>query len=334
MNWPTGILAVAISLSLLPAARIPLAKAASLQQSIADESTVVREFDLHARTQQGVAQEFSLPSAFDQEGASIPVKDSAVEQLKFALVVKRQLRGARGSARSKARRRAVEAYRAVRRNFPRDYEVAAEGAFRAGELLRSAGEWELAIAEFEHARVLGRKGGFGPRAGLEIGHIERRRGRMNAALSSYEAVQSLGESCARERDLATYWAGRVHATLERPLDAARCYERAARQGVDPLQRTRAFDAWANALIDGQDLEGAAGVLELCRESLRAQAQEESQLGVRLRACMEAMKSTPRLKREIEARRKSSSTEPPARTLRVRSSRTDSTWMWSPMLGGG
>lgn len=253
-----------------------------------------------------------------EDGTGSPVVEklgSAKAQLAHALGMKRLLRGSRGEERDKARRRAVEAYRAVRRYFPREHAIASEAAFRAGELLRSAGEYGLAIVEFDQARILGRKQGFGPRAALEIGHLERRRLRFNDALAAYEAVQSLGEDCAAERDIAAYWAGRVHLRLDRPKDALRCFERAARQGVEPVQRIRAFDSWAGILIDRGDLEGAAGVLELCRGSVKDFAEEETRLGIRVRGALAAMASVPKLEREIELRRKRNPLEPPPAAIR-------------------
>lgn|GEM_PF-1539057 len=232
----------------------------------------------------------------------VPRRPSAAAQLEHALECKRALRGTRGEARRAARRVAVEAYRAVRRYFPGERELGAEAAFRAGELLRSAREADLAVVEFQYAYRVGRESEFGARGGLEIGHIERRRRRLNDALASYEAVEALGEEHAEERDLAAYWSGRVHAQLGRPRDARRCYERAARRGVDPVQRVRAFDAWAQSLVDGGDLEGAAGVIELCRGSVAAYAEEESELGLRVRAALERMRSVESVRREVERRR--------------------------------
>jgi tetratricopeptide (TPR) repeat protein len=235
---------------------------------------------------------------------------TAEEQLSYALNRKRLLRGARGERRLQLRREAVQAYRAVRHYFPRDRQRAAEASYRAGELLRSARENEEAISEFEHARILGLGSVFGARAGLEVGHIERRRGRLNDALAIYAAVEvQAGQLHGEQRDLAAYWAGRVHARMGRPQAAARCYERAAGAGVDPVQRVRSFDAWAESLIDRGDLEGAAGVLEQCRQASRRYASEQTQLGLRVRGALEAMRSVSRLKREIELRRGRSQLRP-------------------------
>lgn len=242
------------------------------------------------------------PSPAVVRHAGVPRLSSAREQLGYATRSKRALRGTSGERRVQARSAAVEAYRAVRQYFPAERALGAEGAFRAAELLRSARQQRAAQEEFRQAWLLGRGTRIGARAGLEMGHMDRRRLRLNDALSSYEAVEGLGPDYAEERDLAAYWAGRVHERLERGADARRCYERAARGGVDPVQRVRAFEAWIDALIDERELEGAAGVLALCRDSLREAAREESTLGARVRAALEAMRSPARLAREVERRR--------------------------------
>jgi tetratricopeptide (TPR) repeat protein len=231
----------------------------------------------------------------------VPRLSSAREQLEHAILAKRALRGARGARRMEARREAVEAYRAVRQYHPRERALAAEASFRAAELLRSGREAKAALVEFDQAWSLGRGTRFGARAGLEMGHISRRSLRLNDALAAYEGVEALGPQFAEERDLAAYWSGRVQARLGRGADARRCYARAARMGVDPVQRVRAFDAWMEALIDEADLEGAAGVLGLCRDALREAAQERSQLGARVRAALEGLGAPERLAREVKER---------------------------------
>ncbi len=232
-------------------------------------------------------------------------------QLELALEAKRALRGTRGEAREAARKAAAEAYRAVRRYFPKARAQGAEAAFRAGELLRSGGDRPGALEEFEAAWDLGRRTSFGARAGLELGHTLRQMGRRKDALGWYESVEALGEDWAEERDLGAYGQGRVLSELGRPEDARRCFGRAARHGVAPLQRVRAFDAWAGSLIDAEDLEGAAGVLELGRVSLKEASEELSTLGLRVRAALDGMHSPGRLARAVARRAAKRRGAPPA-----------------------
>jgi len=233
--------------------------------------------------------------------SEVPRLESARAPLDHATRCKPELRGREGEARRGARAAAVEAYRAVRRHFPRGRALGAEAAFRAGELLRAQGAEAEALAEFTAARRLGARTEFAARAELEIGHVHRRAKRAMEALAAYERVLTDpgADSCVRDR--AGYWAGRVHASLGRGADARRAYERVARDGVDPTERVRAFDAWADSLIDEGDLEGAAGVLELCRVSLDDVALEETELGQRVREALERMSSVERLVGEVEER---------------------------------
>lgn len=241
--------------------------------------------------------------------AGVPRRPTAELQLEHALEVRRSLRGQVGAARRAAREAAVEACRAVRRYFPGAHAAVAEASLRAGELLRSGGELEGAVEEFEHAWRAGRRSPFGARGGLEAGHTLRRLGRRVDALGWYESVEALGETHAEERDLAAYWRGRVLEELGRPVDARRAYERAARQGVGPVQRVRAFDAWTGSLVDAGDLEGAAGVLELCRTSLAPFAAERTLLGLRVRGALDAMRAPARLADAVRRRRGASGGRP-------------------------
>ncbi len=239
--------------------------------------------------------------AAGQGAVEVPRQESARAQLEYAARRKRELHGRGGEARRRARAEAVAAYRAVGVHFPRDRTLRAEAAFRAGELLRAGGAAVEALEEFRAARRLGERTEFEARAGMEIGHLHRRKRRHLEALVAYERILADGDSAHRQRDRASYWAGRVHEELGRPGDARRCYERVARRGADPVDRIRAFDAWASSLIDRSDLEGAAGVLELCRSSLRDVALEETALGERVREALERMRSVGRLAREVEER---------------------------------
>ena len=142
-------------------------------------------------------------------------------QLAYATRAKRSLRGTRGERRDQARTMVVEAYRAVRVYFPEARSTGAMAAFRAAELLRSGRLLRASRAEFEQAWLLGRGVRIGARAGLELGHLERRRRRLNDALAWYEDVESLGPDFAEERDLAAYWTGRVHGRMGRVDDQLR-----------------------------------------------------------------------------------------------------------------
>jgi len=235
--------------------------------------------------------------------AEVPRQADAPAQLEYASKQKHLLRGRTGEPRRRARQDAIEAYRAVRHYFPRDRTVGAEASFRAGELFRSAGEQQEALAEFARAESSGGRTVFRARAGLEIAHLHRRGLRLMEALAAYERVMGRQGADRAYRDEATHWAGRVHQELGRTADARRLWERVAREGADPLDRIRAFDAWALSLLEEQDLEGAAGVLELCRSALRDVSLEETRLGTKVRASLERMRSVDRLVRAIQARQR-------------------------------
>ncbi len=252
---------------------------------------------------QPVALPTTAPGALLAQTESVPRRASAEAQLEYARKKKGELRGRSGEARMEARRAAIAAYRVVRRYFPRERALGAEAAFRAGELLRSAHLDDEAREEFSVARDLGKGTVYGPRGGLELAHMYRRRGRSLDALASYEAVTAMEEVDREFSDRARYWAGRIKAKLGRHVEARRSWERVAREGASPLIRIDAFEAWADSLISAEDLEGAAGVLELCRRELQAMGDERTRLGLRVRHALERMPSVKRLARAIAERAK-------------------------------
>lgn len=231
----------------------------------------------------------------------VPKLESARAQLDSADELRRALRGMDEPARKDARLRAAAAYRAVREHFPADAAACAEAAFRRADLVRQAGDVESARAEFAVARERGAGTPWRVRAALELGHLERRAKRLPEALSAYEAVVTDPAAAPGQRDDASLWTGRVLADSGRPDDAVRTWARVADQGDDPLDRIRAFDLWAQELVTRADLEGAAGVLERCREKLADAAQEESRLGERVRAALSNMRAIEELARAVEKR---------------------------------
>ena len=232
---------------------------------------------------------------------SVPSQATAAEQLVHALKKKRQLRGLQGAQRLAARREAVDAYRAVRRYFPGNRALGAEAAFRAGELLRSGHFDAEAAEEFELARDLGQATVFAPRGGLELAHLHRRHARLLDALAAYAAVTEMEDIDREYTDRARNWKGTVEARLGRHSEARRSWEQVARHGAGALERIDALDRWADSLVDAQDLEAAAGVLELCSSSLHAVADEETPFGLRVRKALGRMGSVSRLARAIKRR---------------------------------
>lgn len=233
---------------------------------------------------------------------AVPRKESAEAQLKLAGELRNALRGREGAERDAARARAVAACRAVRQYFPAETALGAEAAFRAAELLRAAGDLESAGAEFEVARDTGGSSPFRLRALLELGHLQRRARASEKALANYEALIAERAATPGQRDEASLWAGVVCHELGREADARRAWQRVADGAEDPLDRIRAWDRLACALIESGDLEGAAGTLERCKEALAAPAAEETRLGERVRSALAGMRAADDLPRAIERRR--------------------------------
>lgn len=243
----------------------------------------------------------------DTEDAVVPRQATAEAQLQFAAAARRAMRGTDGAARETARATAVRAYRAVREFYGDRAPACAEAAFRAGELLRAADDTAGASAEFEIARARGEGTPFRARAGLEIGHLQRRALKLTEALAAYEGVSADTAAAQAQRDDAWLWMGRVYADLGRAEEAARAWERVATSAQDPLDRVRAFDFLALARLAAGDADGAATVLARCRDALSDVAQEETQTGERVRNALQRMRANDDIERN-RARR-----VPPPRT---------------------
>jgi len=216
-----------------------------------------------------------------------------------ARALKSAMRGLDGAALSRARRKAVAAYRRVRKSHPGTVE-AAEAAFRAGELLRAAGESRGAKREFE-AAAGGADVVFRARAVVELGHLERRAGRLESALEYFEEVALDSAAPTHTRDDAGLHCARVLLERGRLADARRWGAHVANSARNPLQRVRAHDVIACAWVAAGDLEAAAGALEECRAALQNLALEETDLGRRVRTALEERAAVELLRAAVEKR---------------------------------
>jgi tetratricopeptide (TPR) repeat protein len=241
-----------------------------------------------------------LTGASARSPAEDPVQKCASAELQLGLAneLRNSLRGLAGPELEAARSRAVAAFRAVRRYFPGEGAACAEASFRAGELLRAAGDSEGATAEFQAAREQKGDSPFRVRALLELGHLQRKAKAFDKALACYEAALADRGASAAQRDDASLWAGTTYLDLERPADARRVWQRVADSGEDPLDRIRAFDCSASSLVAAGDLEGAAGMLQRCREALAGPAAEETRTGERVRSALQNMRAVEELQRAV------------------------------------
>jgi tetratricopeptide (TPR) repeat protein len=233
--------------------------------------------------------------------AEVPRQASARLQLERAAAQRARLRKVERAELAEARRRAARSYVAVRLYFPSERELAAEASFRAAELWRLAGDVERAAAELEHALAGGAGTEFRARAALELGHLERRRRRWSSALDRYFAAAADAESRSHWRDEAALWIGKTYVAMGELEEARRHLARAAGASADPLARARAYDEWALTYVAG-DLEAAAGVLARCRDALADSANEETELGVRLRRALASLRCITAIEREVARRR--------------------------------
>lgn len=244
---------------------------------------------------------------------AVPRRQTARYQLEYARRLKERLGERKPAEQTFWRGLAIEAYQAVRVHHPEEKSIAAEAAFRAGELLRATNDVEAAAVEFDVAAELGRGGPFECRALMEHGHLYRRAGELRRALDYFHDVVSHRTTSVRLRDDAWFWIGRMQRDLGRFDDAVRAWKTISMGEGDALDRVEAFNWWANLLIDRGDLNGAAGVLNACQLQLLDWSLEETQFGRRVRRALERMRARRRLIDALEQRhrdkRNSSSNDP-------------------------
>lgn len=243
-------------------------------------------------------------------GGEVAMEGGAASRaLERAKDKKQALNGQRGDELVQLRLAAVDAYRHVHERWPRSGVVASEAAFRAGELLRSAGEPDAALGQFEIAVGVADGGEFTSRALYEIGHVQRREGRMGLALEAFEELASSAIADDHLRDLASIWYAKVLAETGQMADAERVLKRASKTAKDPVDRIRAFDELILLIVERGDLEGASGWLRDCKLSVAEQSLELTTEGGRVLRALENMRGLKALQLAIAVRMKRADYDP-------------------------
>ncbi|MFT5288473.1 MAG: tetratricopeptide (TPR) repeat protein [Planctomycetota bacterium] len=226
----------------------------------------------------------------------VPHMDSGRAQLAHARRLKmRSFRGKGPEDRLFWRSLAIEAYQAVRAYHPDEPDVSAEGAFRAGELLRADKDLDAARAEFKLARKLGVGTPFRARARLELGHLARRLGDLRQALDHYLALASDSGAAVRHRENGWLWAGRCWWQRGAHVEARRAWNGVAERALDPFLALRAHDELTLAWIEEGELKEAAAQLERCGFGLTSVLLEESERGEKLSDAFRRMRARDALR---------------------------------------
>ncbi len=233
----------------------------------------------------------------------VPRLESAEAQFKHAGDLRTQARKAKGAERTSADKAAALAFHAVREYFPDSKALAAEASFRAGELLRAAGDDNGAASEFRASREVGGKTSFKARAGIELGHLARRTHDLEAALKEFQSVADDEEAEKRYRDDAALWAARATGDLGHVADARKRWEALTTGAESPVDRIEAFDDLATSFVESGELDAASGIIDRCRTALADVAAEQTPLGERTRNALARMRSVRRLEHERETRQK-------------------------------
>ena len=236
-----------------------------------------------------------------RDSAAASSVDAASRALDRARAKKQALLGERGDTLDKLRAEAVAAYVRVHERWPKSGATASEAAFRAGELLRAGGDPDAALEQLRIATQLKNPGEFAARALYEIGHIQRREGHTEPALTAFEELVATGPADAHLRDMAAVWYAKVLAETGQPADAERVLRRLIKTATEPVDRIRAFDELILLVVARGELEGATGWLGECKLSVRATANELTDEGRRVTRALERMRGLTALQKAIKTR---------------------------------
>lgn len=179
-----------------------------------------------------------------------------------------------GDAKESALLEAAQHYGAVADEASHGVHERAEGAFRAGELLRARGQVEQAVERFVQAMTLGRgaESGrareFAARGLLEQAHVLRRDDRSDEAVALYRRVAADFPDQDHVAAQGTSWACKLLLRLDRVDEAGVLAQGfAASHPSEPVEAVRTVDEWAAVLVQDGRLDEARAAVERLRAEL-------------------------------------------------------------------
>ena len=207
----------------------------------------------------------------DEGGARPAAVDAGEAALSSAAAERKAAYALEGDARESALLAAAAAFGRVADDAALPAGQRAEGAFRAGELLRARGRGDEAGTRFGQAVALGltltegrgQGRSFGARGQLELAHALRRGQALEETLAAYASVGHLFPEQAHAVAQALGWRARLLVKAGRPADAA--------SEADSLERLSALDAMeavhlagsiASALVDVGEEDRARAVVSV------------------------------------------------------------------------
>ncbi len=211
------------------------------------------------------AQNGAVPPASGSApvAAKAKVSDAARAAMTAARDGESQIKGAEGPARTAALQSAAMAWTKVATDFAAEPIVAAQAAFRAGEMWQRNSNFAQAETQFLAAAKLdGQR--YGQRALLEAADMQRRQKRNDEALASYAQVVTLDAASSRAQE-ARVWQGRLLQSMGRVDESIGAFRKAVDASTKPRQVMEASNYLAKALILKGDLDNAESALQHAEE---------------------------------------------------------------------
>ncbi|HIK59156.1 MAG TPA: hypothetical protein EYF98_00500 [Planctomycetes bacterium] len=174
-------------------------------------------------------------------------------------------------------------------------EAQAEILFDASALNAAGGELRLALIQCMAASRLA-DSRRRSELELEMAHLERRLGLLDAAGSSYLRLVAGGLLSAPDRDLAAHWCARIAEDQGRTRLAQDRWRVLARTASLPRRRLLAYERLVLSLCRDGLFQEARSVFQELKSALGPQAQAVTQQGKQLRESYG--KSMRRIKREL------------------------------------
>jgi tetratricopeptide (TPR) repeat protein len=231
-------------------------------------------------------------------GAEVPKRESAADQLKWAVSVERRSHKKSAAEKKAILAEAIEAFSKVKEYFPEDRKQCATAALRIGNLHRSLREADKALAAYQEALVYSEETRTAAMALEQIAHLQRRQNRLDEATASYRTV---AERFAAEGPIAArslVWSAKCELKKKNVSGARETLRQMIERFPDEAGTViDAFDLLATTFVQEKKIAEAESVLRECREMFKEQIDGEGQDDDGVKRDIERMRAPKLIERE-------------------------------------
>jgi len=240
--------------------------------------------------------------AAQKNGGEVQKEADAKTQYAAASLLRKQIRGKKGTERRQAQMKAAAAYEAVAHYFSEEAPLAGRALYKAAELHEYLRDRENGVRCLKQIFKMHAESNTKAKAHNLLGHIYRRARNFKEAIKEYDlCIQDFPKEKAQVA-VAMIWLGKCKATSGDHKGARETWQKRLEQFADRSRLViESYDLIACSYLREGKTEKARETLTRCQDQFKAAAQDSGPEGQRIRKWLGKMKVVKRLMGSTEKR---------------------------------